>query len=272
MRSVRKSLAVALSLLAGCWQVAPTAGADSVPRIEVTDAKFKIDFGGGRVLRGADLVGVVMALRDRSGSPFEIRIDSVVAGEDAAAGMELYGLSRRAAGGVWSPLCKPGADGHALGFPLPSTIPSHDDSEADGGDFSIACTAGARGKCVMLGYRPWATSATGKPLQPYFEACVRMMRADYCGDGRSSTQPGVRVDMWDSAGVQDAQTDLPFEAAWSPDGAVCLAHVRVPDVATLEGVLHACPRLAMHPGADCESWSRRSDSGALIWNGSATGN
>jgi ADYC domain-containing protein len=271
MRLVRTSFAVALFLLVGWGQTVLAASPDSGPRIEVSGAKFRIDLGDGRVLQGTDLAGVVLVLRDRANNPLEIRIDSVAAGDAAAAGMELYGLSRRNADGAWSALCKPGADGRALGFPLPSSVPSHDDVEAEGDNFSIACTAGARGKCVMLGYRPWKDGAAGSSLQPYFDACVRMMRADYCGDGRSSTRPGVRVDMWDRAGVQQAQTDLPFEAAWGPNGAVCLARVRVPGVATLESILQFCPRLAAHVGSPCESWSRRSDSGALIWNRSAIG-
>lgn len=261
-----KSSLVAIVLLAGFHQAAAAAGADSAPRVEVTGARFEIDLDDGRILQGADLVGVILHLRDRGRKPLEIRIDSVTAlTGQPAADVELYGLSRRDAQGGWSPLCKPGADGRALGFPLPATIAPYGDVEAEGGSFSIACTAGARGKCVMLGYKPWA-AANGESLQPYFEACVRMMRADYCGDGRSYTRPGIRVDMWDSAGVQTAQTDMPFEAAWRPDGAVCLSRTRAAAIGSLAGVLAACPRLAKHSPAQCESWSGSSGSGALLWN------
>jgi hypothetical protein len=270
MTCLRKSSAVASWLFAGGLMSAAMASADAPPRIEVTEAKFKIDLGDGRILQGMDLVGVILHLRNRAGEPIEIRIDSVASpAGNAASGVELYGLSRRNAGSAWSPLCKPGADGRALGFPLPGT--DDEDAEVAGNSFSIACTAGARGKCVMLGYRPWATAVGSESLRPYFDSCVRMMRADYCGDGRSHTRAGVHVDMWDRAGVQKAQTDLPFEAAWGPDGALCLAHARVPNISTLEEVLASCPRLAAHPAGDCESWSRRSDSGALIWNRAAIG-
>jgi hypothetical protein len=262
-----KGLLAALALLAGILPIA--AGAAQAPRIEVTQAKFRIDLGDGRVVAGADLVGVILHLRDGAGRPLEIRIDSVTSpSEQPASGIELYGLSRRDAQGAWSPLCKPGADGRALGFPLPATAPSDDDVAADGGGFSIACTAGARGKCVMLGYRPWAAAANGESLRPHFEACVRMMRADYCGDGRSYTRPGIRIDMWDSAGIQAAQADMPFEAAWGPNGAVCLTKVRVPALSSLADVLAACPRLASLPSSTCDSRSPRPGNGALIWNAS----
>ena len=258
-------LAALAFLAAGLQPIA--AGAS--PRIEATQARFRIDLGDGRVVAGADLVGVILHLRDGAGQPLAIRIDSVPSpSEQPTSGIELYGLSRRDAQGAWSPLCKPGADGRALGFPLPAAAPSDEDVAADGGGFSIACTAGARGKCVMLGYRPWTVAANGESLQPYFESCVRMMRADYCGDGRSHTRPGIRIDMWDSAGIQTAQTAMPFEAAWGPHGAVCLAKVRAPALSGLEDVLAACPRLAQLPPSTCASWSRRPGSSALIWNNS----
>lgn len=267
MTRLGKALLAALSLVAGILPIA--AGAAQAPRIEVTQAKFRIDLGDGRVVAGSDLVGVILHLRDGAGEPLAIRIDSVTApSEQPASGLELYGLSRRDARGVWSPLCKPGADGRARGFPLPAAAPSEEDVAVNGGAFSIACTAGARGKCVMLGYRPWAAAANGESLRPYFEACVRMMRADYCGDGRSFTRPGIRIDMWDRAGIQTAQTDMPFEAAWGPNGAVCLTKVRVPALSSLADVLAACPRLARLPSSTCDPRSSRPANGALIWNGS----
>jgi hypothetical protein len=270
MMNFRNSVIFIASLFAG-WQ--GIAIADSPPRVEVTEAKFKIILGDGRILQGQDLVGAILHLRNRSGDPIEIRIDSMtLAAGNSDSGIELYGMSRRDARSEWLPLCKPGADGRALGFPLPGVDAADEDAEAGGDSFSIACTAGARGKCVMLGYRPWATGAGGESLRPYFDACVRMMRADYCGDGRSYTRPGIRVDMWDSAGVQTAQTDMPFEAAWSPDGALCLARIRVPGLSTLKDLLAVCPRLAATPPAECEAASRRPESGALLWNRSAIAN
>lgn len=266
MMLLRKSIAAAALLFAG-WQ----AVADSAPRIEVTEAKFRIILGDGRVLQGPGLVGVILHLRNGTGEPVEIRIDSVTAAATPGSSIELYGLSRRNAQSGWSRLCRPGADGRALAFPLPGADAPDDDVAVGGEAFSIACTAGARGKCVMLGYRPWTTARNGASLAPYFAACVRMMRADYCGDGRSHTRPGVRVDMWDRAGVQMAQSDMPFEAAWSPDGALCLARTRATGVSTLDDMLAACPRLAALPPAECEAWSRRPGSGALLWNRSAIG-
>ena len=63
-------------------------------------------------------------------------------------------------------------------------------------------------------YKPWSTAAPtadfAHPAGPVFrkhcmtptrellhEACVRMVRADYCGDGRSHTVDGMAIDVWD---------------------------------------------------------------------------
>ncbi len=258
----------------GCaWPARAEDTSGAAPHIAVTDARFRVIKTDGSILHGASLIGLILHLRNGLGDPIDIRIDSVTlpAGEPDA-GVELYGLSHRIAGSKdWIPLCKPGADGRALGFPLPGATPADDETPASGGEFSITCTAGARGKCVMLGYRPWAVSESGESLRPYFAACVQMMRADYCGDGKSHTRPGVQVDMWDRAGVQTLQTSLPFEAAWGPEGAVCLARSRVADVATLADVQKTCPRLAAHAD-DCESWSQHPANGALIWNRSPAEN
>ena len=57
---------------------------------------------------------------------------------------------------------------------------------------------------------------------------------------------------------------MTFEAAWGPQGAVCVARTRIPEVATLDDVLAACPRLRAAPtGANC---TEASATGALLFN------
>ena len=64
-------------------------------------------------------------------------------------------------------------------------------------------------------------------------ACVRMVRADYCGDGTPHTRNGTKINFWDNSGVlaDDPWPGMRFEAAWSPQGAVCVARTRLPEVA-----------------------------------------
>jgi ADYC domain len=112
---------------------------------------------------------------------------------------------------------------------------------------TFACENGAISKCIQWGYKPWA-SRDGQSLASLHQACTRMARADYCGDGRSHTHENTAIDMYDRLGViartteSSAEWDLSrasFEAAWAPDGATCLARTR--DGRALETVLKECP-------------------------------
>jgi hypothetical protein len=115
------------------------------------------------------------------------------------------------------------------------------------GKLTLACETGVITKCINWGYKPWA-SRDGKSLAELHQACTRMARADYCGNGRSHTQEGTLIDMYDRLGVLSATTEsspdwelsrVSFEAAWAPDGASCLARTR--DGRPLESILQECP-------------------------------
>lgn len=125
------------------------------------------------------------------------------------------------------------------------------------GRFTFACENGAISKCIRWGYKPWA-SHNGKPLTELHQACTRMARADYCGDGSSHTHENTTIDMYDQLGLNTPTTEASalwepargsFEAAWGPEGAVCLAHTR--DGSALETVLQKCPnRFRIGAGVD----------------------
>jgi hypothetical protein len=71
-----------------------------------------------------------------------------------------------------------------------------------------------------------------------------MLRADYCGDGGGHTRNGTHIDIVDRLGfMSEFSKKLSFEAAWAPDGASCVAHIRVPNGPwTLESVEAECPK------------------------------
>ncbi|MCY1015907.1 ADYC domain-containing protein [Pyxidicoccus sp. MSG2] len=115
------------------------------------------------------------------------------------------------------------------------------------GKFTFACENGAIAKCIDWGYKPWATKE-GRSLQDLHQACTRMVRADYCGDGRSHTQEENPIDMYDEfklltrttqASRSWDPTKASFEAAWTPEGASCLARTR--DGQAIETILAQCP-------------------------------
>jgi hypothetical protein len=115
------------------------------------------------------------------------------------------------------------------------------------GKVTFACENGAIAKCANWGYKPWA-SRDGHSLADLHQACTRMARADYCGNGKSHTHQDTTIDMYDQLGVLSRTTEASvgwdparasFEAAWGPDGATCLSRTR--DGRALETILQECP-------------------------------
>jgi hypothetical protein len=124
------------------------------------------------------------------------------------------------------------------------------------GKFTFACENGVIAKCIHWGYKPWATK-DGQPLKELHQACTRMARADYCGNGRSHTHQDNVIDMYDSFGIQARTTtasaqwnpgNASFEAAWTPEGAACLARTR--DGQEIQTILKECPGRFEQAGKD----------------------
>jgi hypothetical protein len=87
----------------------------------------------------------------------------------------------------------------------------------------LGCASGAVGKAPTWGYTPWALGLAD------FEAMVRMVRADYCGDGVSWTTPGRAVTISDVWGINNfAPVAGATEAIWGPSGALCIGQPRDP--------------------------------------------
>jgi hypothetical protein len=60
---------------------------------------------------------------------------------------------------------------------------------------------------------------------------------------------------------------MEFEAAWGPEGAICVAHPRIADNITLEQLAERYPRLKGRLGPEaCNEEAMRADSRALIFN------
>ncbi|MBL9021196.1 MAG: hypothetical protein JNL21_03305 [Myxococcales bacterium] len=181
---------------------------------------------------------------DESGTTLRFRIDAFEPDtRDRDGEVTLYALSyRRSDDAEYQPYCAPDAEGRRLAIPVVGswdTTGKYDDAP---GRVTFACTNGAIAKCVRFGYKPWK-SIGGRSLAQHHLACVRMVRADYCGDGHSHTREGTRIDLWDEVGVQgrDAVSAEPevFEAAWSPDGAAYLAVPRWSD--DVQEIIGHCP-------------------------------
>jgi hypothetical protein len=133
-----------------------------------------------------------------------------------AAGQSIASIPLR---GEWN------TDPAALGTPQGGAWTNND-------RITFAARGFALAKCVELGYRPWVATLA----RPH-RACVRMLRADYCGDGNSWTLDGTLINIYDVSGVQarDSQPPVPgdplwkwdFEAEWTENGAVCVDDLRI---------------------------------------------
>jgi ADYC domain len=227
--------------------------------VEVRGSELVVSTAG-RVLARPDLIGAVLALAQEGGVVADVRIDRIATDPERIEGdVVLYDLSVADDDGAWVPACPAEPDGmpHAVLQPRP------------GGSIVIFCTAGARGKCIRMGYRPWA-ARDGVPLAPYWEACIKLIRADYCGDDQPMTLDGMLISIYDTLGIQqrDNRPDFAFEAAWDARGALCVAHPRVPQNITLDALAAACPRLADHLGAGCTEAAAKRLGTPLLYNAS----
>lgn len=163
---------------------------------------------------------------DDAGRPVTLRIDAVRA-DPQDPGTTFYTVSMEATPGTWAPYCGPDAWGSTEAVVVPGSWDATTGTRQHDRGVTIACLSGAIGKCVRFGYKPWK-SAEGVSLADAHQACVRMVRADYCGDGRSHTRDGTFIHIYDHLGIQVPAPDRPvvLEAGWGKDGATWLQSPR----------------------------------------------
>jgi hypothetical protein len=154
------------------------------------------------------------------------------AGSGATPVYDVELLDARGGQGNWIPACKDGE--RAVPFSEVWNVSGGRQIEA--GSFTFACLNAAIGKCYnQWGYVPWKTTADGVNWTSLHQACTRMARADYCGDGTPHTVDNHPVDVWDSAGMLRRSSTTPggvsgtpaFEGAWNDTGALCFNHFRI---------------------------------------------
>jgi hypothetical protein len=135
-----------------------------------------------------------------------------------------YYVQMRTAGGAWEHLCRDGA-----GVPSSAVILDAHWNPTTGArgasnskTITFACTGAALAKCVGFGYVP-SKQYSGVDLAPYHQACTRMVRADYCGNGKPHTVSNTMVHVRDKLNIQkDMINGYAVEAEWGPNGATCL--------------------------------------------------
>ena len=162
----------------------------------------------GVVSTGTDLVGSYIEYEMSEGNKSLHKSVRIVNVEPLAPGSDVMLYTLELNDGGWKPLCEGGAKAILLGD---LWDPASGDRVTDPSDgaLTFACRGAALAKCVEYGYRPWA-SAGGVSLRDYHQACTRMVRADYCGNGQPHTSNGTAIHVLDSIGVQKVDPNVNY--------------------------------------------------------------
>jgi hypothetical protein len=205
-------------------------GNNQVQSVWLDGSQLKVTTTQGETLAGSALDNMVIEFEVQEGGVVNKKKKGIVIrGVKQLAGnpdVWLYSLDVKIGQGGWQPLCtdKNGIPTEAilLGDVWDGATGARQSPRGDGA-LTFACRDYALAKCVEFGYKPWA-SVNGTSLSEHHQACARMLRADYCGDGVSHTSDGTPVHVQDALGIQklDPNATFAIEAEWGPNGATCL--------------------------------------------------
>lgn len=121
-------------------------------------------------------------------------------------------------GNNWQSACFDGAGAPTEAIAVQGTFDASTGTRTSDSGLTWACRGAAIAKAIEWGYRPWVSST----VKNYHQAAVRMIRADYCGNGVHHTSNGNPIDVADGLGIQTFESAWAIEAGWGVNGAVCL--------------------------------------------------
>ena len=184
----------------------------------------------GSLLIGRDFIGAEMTAELADGETMTVRVQNV---EEFPGQSDIYYYTIEYMDyGQWVNICEV----NTLAIPLRGVWDKSGDHIDDGKRFSFACQGSAVAKCIEWGYARWDTAlecldpylCDERSLADFHQACTRMVRADYCGDGTAHTRDGTTIDIWDALGIMEETPDsgLELEAEWTVDGAACIIKTR----------------------------------------------
>ncbi len=213
-----------------------------------TDGIVSSELSGAQLERSLlDNLGAPISATLADGRAYQMVV--VGAFVDEASGRTYFDVQTSLDGGDWIPLCGVDDDAPILALAIPGVFTAQPVVPGDraGGwrpssnEFNFACRGSSVAKCVEMGFAPHLDRAqsTGDRTtgverdvdtpqsQIYHQACVRMLRADYCGDGRSFTESGVTLNHWDTRARWPSLSGWNFEAGWDDNGAICIEDTRL---------------------------------------------
>ena len=218
-----------------------TASGAPIEHVWVENGTFKAIRADGAALSGQALVGAELNGKLDNGESITLRLDALESfTSTVGTSVPRYLISYT---GLNSSTLAHVCGKNDAGEPI-KTIPltgrwNFEQGVPDGGSkeenstlVTFACQGFALYKCIDYGYPPWK-KVNGVRLNNHHQACVRMLRADYCGDGRSWTVNGTVINMYDNLGIQLDTETWSLEAEWDIEGARCLSHQRIQSLDTV---------------------------------------
>jgi hypothetical protein len=214
----------------------------SVNGVSVSGTQLKGIASDGDAVTGSDWIGARLTAQLTNGATLALRIDNTGVLPSPNTDVRTFMISYETSAG-WKPLCTSSTNATNEAITLPGTwnlgTVRH---QWDANMFSLACRGATFAKCVELGYKGDSL------IDTYHAACIRAIRADYCGDGQSHTITGTEINIYDKLGRQLDTQSWALESNWTPDGATCIHKARVlPSLD--EGDVPAC--ISDRAQADC---------------------
>jgi hypothetical protein len=216
----------------------------SVNGMWVNGSQLSTSTTSGQILAGSQLLGMEFNATLYDGSQLRFRIDNIdvtpaASPADATYYYEISFINVTTKSKKRAYVCGVNDDGSVRraiplqgGWDYRSGVPGGGSRIDEPNAITFACEGYALYKCVDFGYKPWTTASHGD-MRNHHEACTRLIRADYCGDGTSWTVDGTLVNVFDNLGVQPDTETWPTEAEWDQDGAICLSHQRIQNMPTI---------------------------------------
>ena len=226
---------------------------------------------GKSTLRGAQLVGSIMLLRLKAG----LIVPVVIAGYDQVDSWASNGKPVSAYSLVYADLAQPLLKRNVCKGTLLNQLDAsvvvlaNERYDLDNktvlsdqqGWITLACAGSAAAKMALLGYGPHAkfTDGSAPASVAARQATLKMITADYCGDGSAYTANGTPI-AWenqDGTVIPDSWDTDELEAIWTAQGARCLDTPRFVDKSEVNCSLPSCAAFtlddgewATHPVAD----------------------
>jgi hypothetical protein len=194
----------------------------------------------GQPISGAAFVGAELTAEMSDGSTSTVEVQA--RDTTTVPGLELYLVKYKGGANNGESVC-----GASNGDPIWATVlPQRFDPTSgselpdDPNRLSFGCRFGGIQKCQEYGYPKNTKKIERKDgsnrlrrMNDYHASCIRMVRADYCGDGVAHTYDGTSIDIYDHlwnnnaiATSTDGSDGWHIEAEWDSDGAHCISKTR----------------------------------------------